>query len=188
MQQPVITLQEPAVIQDDGNHFLLNVFEAVFYHFHTSQPERTALLGAYGSLISSYLSSYYNVRKRSDVVREIEQQIIANYSDSAFELDRALRSLPFSYDYLRRLFQKEMGVTPHQYLQDLRLQAAAELLSSQAVFKGSVTEIARMCGFREPLYFSRVFKKKYGLSPSLYGVDCTAPVPQADRREISPDV
>ena len=45
---------------------------------------------------------------KPDVVREIEQQIIANYTDSAYELDRFLRSLPFSYDYLRKLFQKEI--------------------------------------------------------------------------------
>ncbi|MBR6954914.1 MAG: AraC family transcriptional regulator [Clostridia bacterium] len=169
MQQPVITLKEPAVIQDDSNHFLLNAFEAVLYHFHSSQPERTALLTAYGSLISCYLSCYSQERRRSDVVREIERQIIANYTDSAYELDRFLRSLPFSYDYLRKLFQKEIGVTPHQYLQDKRLQVAAELLVSQASAKGNVAEIARMCGFREPLYFSRVFKKKYGVSPSQYG-------------------
>ena len=170
MRQPVLSLKEPAVIRDDSNRFVLNAFEAVLYHFHTSQPERSTLLAAYGSLISCYLSSYYQERRRSDVVREIERQIIANYADSSYELDVFLRSLPFSYDYLRKLFQKEIGVTPHQYLQDKRLQAAAELLVSQSTGKGSVAEIARMCGFREPLYFSRVFKKTYGVSPSQYSL------------------
>ena len=148
MRQPVLSLKEPVVIRDDSNHFLLNAFEAVLYHFHTSQPERSTLLTAYGSLISCYLSSYYQERRQSDVVREIERHIIANYTDSSYELDAFLRSLPFSYDYLRKLFQKEIGVTPHQYLQDKRLQVAAELLVSQASGKGSVAEIARMCGFR----------------------------------------
>ena len=32
----------------------------------------------------------------------------------------------------------------------------------------SISDISRQCGFREPLYFSRMFKKKYGVSPSRY--------------------
>ena len=32
----------------------------------------------------------------------------------------------------------------------------------------NITEISRLCGFKEPLYFSRMFKKKYGVAPSFY--------------------
>ena len=58
-------------------------------------------------------------------------------------------------------------MTPHKFLTDRRLQTAASMLRSQ-YNDGNVTEVARLCGFREPLYFSRMFKKKYGMSPSFY--------------------
>ena len=59
-----------------------------------------------------------------------------------------------------------MSVTPHRFLSDCRLQASAELLAGQSA--SSVADIARMCGFREPLYFSKMFKKKFGVAPSHY--------------------
>lgn len=57
---------------------------------------------------------------------------------------------------------------PHKYLNDKRLQAAADYLCSIYHEGSNITEISRQCGFREPLYFSRMFKKKYGVSPSHY--------------------
>ncbi len=81
-------------------------------------------------------------------------------------------------------------MTPLQYLNDRRLQTAAAMLRSQ-YNDGNVTEVARQCGFREPLYFSRMFKKKYGLSPSYYyAARHNAAPPQApdpDRMKIMLD-
>ena len=186
MASPSLTLKEPAVIADDGNHFLLDAFTAAFYHFYSDRKERNVLLSAYGSLISYYLTAYQTVRARSEVVEQIEHSIIINYADCDYRLDEYLRSLPFSYDYVRRLFQKELGMTPHQYLTDKRLQIAAEALLSGGETGSTVADVAVMCGFREPLYFSRMFKKKYGVAPSFYrrdrlsGPDAAAPsVPEA---------
>ena len=100
-------------------------------------------------------------------MQEIEGHIIRHYADSGYALDDYLHSLPYNYDYLRKLFQKELGMTPHKYLTDRLLQTAANMLRSE-YNDGNVTEVAHQCGFREPLYFSRMFKKKYGISPSYY--------------------
>lgn len=168
MTSPILTLKEPTVIVDDSNHFLLDAFTAAFYHFYSNRKERTALLSSYGNLISCYLSAYQTVHPRSGVVEEIEHNIISNYSDCDYELDTYLRSLPFSYDYLRKLFQKELGVTPHKYLNDKRLQIAAEALINTDSNGNTIADIGLMCGFRDPLYFSKMFKKKYGVAPSYY--------------------
>lgn len=168
MSKPQLTIKEPALIQDDSNHFLLDAFSAALYHYHSDIPERTALLAAYGSLITCYLTVYQTGRRRSQTVETIEQHIISHYADSGYELDTFLHSLPFNYDYVRKLFQKEMQVTPHQYLTDRRLQAAAEMLVNAGDNAVSMADVAQACGFREPLYFSRMFKKKYGIAPSFY--------------------
>ena len=165
MDSPILTLKEPTIIVDDSNQFLLNAFNAAFYHFYSDRKERTSLLSAYGNLISYYLIAYQTGSPRSSVVDEIEHHIINHYADCDYKLDDYLASLPFSCDYLRKLFQKEYGVTPHQYLNNKRLQIAAETLLNCS---DTVADIAVMCGFRDPLYFSRMFKKKYGVSPSQY--------------------
>ena len=170
MRDPVLTVREPMAVADEAPFFLRSAFEAALYHFQTASAQRQSLLASYGSLISCYLSAYSALHPHTPVVDAILDQILANVGNSAYELDAFLRSLPFSYDYLRKLFQKETGVTPHQYLQEQRLQQAAELLLIRG---GSIAETARLCGFREPLYFSRVFKKRFGVSPSRYGQSLT---------------
>ena len=60
----------------------------------------------------------------------------------------------------------------HEYLISARMQLAARLIlsgMSNQYSRYSVTQMAEMCGFAEPLYFSRVFKKYFGTPPSEYG-------------------
>jgi len=76
--------------------------------------------------------------------------------------------MPFHYDYLRKLFKKEVGVSPLEYLTELRMKSAETLLTAMWTNEYSITEIAQMCGFADSLYFSRVFKKHFGCAPSNY--------------------
>ena len=167
LNHPSLPTQALTVLRPQFFDLLYAAAQAAAFHFATPSYTRSGLLGAYGSVIVGYIYSAREEQKHSAIVREIASQIHAHCADSAFELDAFLRTLPFSYDYLRKLFQSEVGLTPHQYLMDLRLQNAVYLLS-QLDADRSMAEIARLCGFREPLYFSRVFKKKYGVSPSFY--------------------
>lgn len=67
--------------------------------------------------------------------------------------------------YLSTLFQKEMHLSPKQYLVQLRLTRAAEMLKNT---RFSVEEIAASCGYQDPEVFSKAFKLKYKLTPSQY--------------------
>ena len=167
MQEPTFYVKGPVVFRDSTNHFMLDAFTAAFYHFSDNSDLRSMFLSNYGNLIACYMTEYHQYTRHSRVVDEIENYIIHNYPDCDFDLEAYLRSFHFSYDYLKRIFKKEVGVTPHKYLMDKRLQTAADRLSTS--YKGeNVAEVARLCGFREPLYFSRMFKKRYGVAPSYY--------------------
>ena len=183
IQDCTLTGKTPVVVTDDSNSFILNAFSAAYHHFCGSGGQRAMLLDIYGDLIVCYLTSYQNLPTHSRVVDEIESNIIQNYPDCNYELDSYLRSFPFSYDYLRKLFKKELGVTPHKYLIDKRLQTAAEQLRAGNL-SGNITEISRLCGFREPLYFSRMFKKKYGVAPSYYVENAGGTTPEEDADSI----
>lgn len=169
MVSPSLSFTTPRVISDDTNHFLLDAFNAAYFQFYSDRKEAAALLSLYGDLICCYLAAYRTGATLTPVVAQIENNIIANYADSGYELDAYMRSLPFSYDYLRKLFQKEMGVTPHRYLVDKRLKMAAELLvTDDSAGTRTIMDIAYLCGFHDPLYFSKMFRKKYGIAPRNY--------------------
>ncbi len=162
-----LNFHQPLIIQDDGNRSLRGVFSGIFFQFYETAGQRETILAAYGNLLAAYMLAYQKVSPMSKIVQEVESHIVRHYADPAYALDDYLRSLPYNYDYLRKLFQKELGMTPHKFLNDRRLQTAASMLRSQ-YNDGNITDVAHLCGFREPLYFSRMFKKKYGLSPSFY--------------------
>ena len=166
--EPQFGFREPVLLREDGNHFLRDAFSAAFYVYGSAPGKQSLLLSSYANLIVNLVLANLDAPARSSIVEEIESRIIRSYPDESFELDRYLQSLPFNYDYLRKLFKRERGITPHQLLSDIRLQAAAERLGFADSRGSSVSEIAHLCGFREPLYFSRMFKKKFGLSPSQY--------------------
>lgn len=111
---------------------------------------------------------YRSNNEFSKPVEQIRSVIIGNYANSGFALDEAIRQMPFHYDYLRKLFKKEMGITPLEYMTGLRMKKAETMLSAMRGGDYSMAEIGELCGFDDALYFSRVFKKHFGCSPSVF--------------------
>ncbi len=70
---------------------------------------------------------------------------------------------------LERLFRDSLGSSPNEYLNDLRLESALDLLA-RSEFR--ITGIAERCGFPDNCYFSRCFRKKYGKSPRDWRKEC----------------
>jgi AraC-like DNA-binding protein len=67
--------------------------------------------------------------------------------------------------YFGRIFKRETGIRPIDWLNQRRLQMASQYLSST---RNTVAEIARACGFENQFYFSRVFRRYFGQSPLEY--------------------
>lgn len=64
-----------------------------------------------------------------------------------------------------RVFQKATGASPNNYLTNLRITEARELLKHSNM---SITDIAQECGFQDNSYMTRQFKKQQGVTPSAY--------------------
>jgi two-component system, response regulator YesN len=80
-----------------------------------------------------------------------------------------MSEIPLSIDHCRRLFIKETGKTPSEYLTEKRINYAKLLLETRLRNNSiSVKEIANHVGFDDPYYFSRVFKKVTGKSPTKW--------------------
>lgn len=139
--------------------------------FAENAARNEGLLSAYGNLIAALVAAYASADGYSPVVRSVLDDLEKHIGNSAYSLENFIRSLPLNYDYVRKLFKKEVGATPHEYLTHRRMQRAKTILLSGVTNRYSnysVTQIAEACGYLEPLYFSRVFKQYYGVAPSHY--------------------
>lgn len=67
--------------------------------------------------------------------------------------------------YLYRLFMEQQKISPKQYLLQLRIHIASDMLSSSDY---SITEIAYSCGFKDAAAFSNQFKKMTGYTPRKF--------------------
>lgn len=78
---------------------------------------------------------------------------------------RLARLARLSYCQLFRLFKRQLGLSPQQYIEQQRIEHAKRLLTLNRL---SIKEVAAQVGFANQLYFSRRFQKATGLSPSQF--------------------
>lgn len=152
-------------VADDTERHLRAAFSQAKFYYLSDINKRDMVLSALGDLITCYLIVYRDNTEFSRPVEEIRTLIIREYARPDFALDEAIRAMPFHYDYLRKLFKKEMGLTPLEYMTKLRMKKAESLLCGGAAGY-TVSEVAELCGYENALYFSRVFKKYFGQPPS----------------------
>jgi transcriptional regulator GlxA family with amidase domain len=67
--------------------------------------------------------------------------------------------------YFRKRFKEHFGISPQQYVIDIRIQRAKQLLVEGSL---SLSLIAESCGVTNQYHFSRLFKERTGLAPSEY--------------------
>lgn len=168
LAEPSFPYRNAFRVADDQKGNLKNAFEEAKVYFVADIKHRELVLAALGELICSYMIVFRSNNEFSRSVEQIRSLIFSNYARSDFALDEAIRQMPFHYDYLRKLFKKEMGVTPLEYMTSLRMKKAETMLTAMWGRDYSVAEIGALCGYDDALYFSRVFKKYFGCSPSVF--------------------
>jgi AraC-like DNA-binding protein len=96
-------------------------------------------------------------------VRLAQDFICANYMRE-ITVEGMARNLGLSRSYFSRLFKAYTGKSPQAYLVDFRLERAAELL----LRKLPCAQAAAQTGYTDPVQFSRMFHRRYGIAPSRY--------------------
>lgn len=107
--------------------------------------------------------STYN-QERMDMIQPALEMIHRDLYDPELRVGLLHVVCSLSDTYFRNLFVARFGVVPKQYILDRRLIHAKQLLESgECRF---VSDAARLSGFEDPLYFSRIYKARYGHPPS----------------------
>lgn len=106
-------------------------------------------------------------QKLSAIVMRVKEYIEDNYSDMDLSLPKVANLFNVNKTYLSKLMKEQLGYSFTEYMTEVRLVKAKELLTYDIAYS-NIYEIAKKVGFRSQHYFSRVFKKNEGISPMEY--------------------
>lgn len=120
-------------------------------------------------LAEKYADNFYH--GSSKIVEGIVKYMNKNFREKLTLKDSA-NHFHVNQSYLSVLFKHEMGKSFTEYLTMLRLQEAKKLLRNTAL---NLTHIAYQCGFEDQSYFSKVFRRVEGITPSQYRNQHLAP-------------
>ncbi len=142
-------------------------FKTLLRHWIFEDPsKRYQCYAMFYSLLAENASCQdYHTFQQKNLIKESLSYLEQHIFDKDISISRMIACSNVSETYFRQLFHSIYGVSPKQYIQDRRLAHAYTILESGDY--SNICAIAAIVGYDDPLYFSRVFKRKYGISPSF---------------------
>lgn len=154
---------------DNESKQIYSILMQLHTEFHLQRKNWKNITESLLNTAYHYMISFSHEKAKNPYVEKIENLLISNMSNQNLCYQEIMNEIPLSIDHCRRLFIKETGKTPSEYLTDKRINYAKLLLETRLKDKSmNVKEIANLVGFDDPYYFSRVFKKATGKSPTKW--------------------
>ena len=156
------------VFEDDSRRTFENLLLTAYEIQLRDEPNAKAIINSLGDALYQLLVGWSSRgRQPADPVDDFLDLLMQNISNDCFNLTEAIRKTSYSESYFRKIFKGYTGYAPLDYLHHLRIETAKRQLQQ---YHGivSIKSIALACGYSDPYYFSRVFKKHEGISPQGY--------------------
>jgi len=154
-------------LKDTSHLDIYPIFLQIYRQYSMKQTNWYGIVESLLDVFRQYVIANCLEEGENPYVASFKRLLLSNISTIDFNLNDAMDTVPFSKDYFRKLFKQETGVTPLEYLTNLRIEHAKGLLSNASL---TIRQIAAMVGYDDPYYFSRIFKKATGKSPSQWVV------------------
>lgn len=140
--------------------------------FITKELEQIKKMHLFKNNRLSIMSSFYNIlnhlvnRNKSDTNSLVPaiKYLENNYSHDISNAQLA-HECKISEEYFRKLFKKIYGISPKQYITDMRINKAKQLLTEGCM---KINAISEQSGFSNPYHFCRFFKQKTGMTPTEF--------------------
>lgn len=168
LQHEFISPKNP-VVRIHAENIVLATFSRVMQVIRVSSPALQQILaGATHNLLGLVYSAQQAqpvAPSQNPHVMELAIARIQSEFKRDLNLEVLAQELGVSYSWFRHAFAAHTGLSPHQYLLELRLVHARNLLADTEF---SIKEIAAQTGFEDELYFSRLFRQKLNITPSQW--------------------
>jgi AraC-like DNA-binding protein len=138
---------------------------------HYAEKEPVCMQQLIASLVPQIMARLQACRKNTDAIKQFDtllERARAVFDENLyvkFDVEAITSSLKVNYNSLRDYFNGHTGLSPYQYFLQMKINKAKELLCQEDM---SVKEVSFKLAFDNPYYFSRLFKKKTGVSPSRW--------------------
>jgi AraC-like DNA-binding protein len=149
---------------------IVDAFHSIIAAIKLQRPALQQVMAGLTSQIFSLLyvaGQHGNAEAESSATKCVREAIRLMHSQpqAAISLEDLPQQLNVSYTWFRRTFARHTGLSPYQYLLELRLAAARKLLTETTL---TVKEVAAKAGFTDEHYFCRIFRRKTGLPPGQW--------------------
>lgn len=143
----------------------LRIFDRMYrLWLEDGQANHPRLMSLFYELLS-HLADEQREPKPSELLAPAMKLLSRSLFDSELTVAALAAHVNLSEAYFRRLFKQAFGTSPKQYVLELRIRQAKQLLSEHTA---SVSAVAEYCGFSSVYHFSRAFKAATGQTPSEY--------------------
>lgn len=132
---------------------------------HSSQPPVLLETSQYRAILEENSRDAGLSRSRA-LLKKALAYLYEHYPEE-LTLDSIASALYVSQSYLRKVFFNEIHSSVGVVLEDVRLEKACELLEKNMYY---ISDIAEMTGYHNPTYFTKVFKRRFQMTPSQYAV------------------
>lgn len=167
-----ISVSNP-VLEIGHDEEIVNLYKKILNVSNNERPGYQQLLSGMVIHLLAYL--FYREKdknwKDKDVLKKIDKArlIIREKINTPLLPEEIAASLNMSYTWFRRMFRQYTGLAPAQYITQLKIQKAKEMLS---VSNKNIKEIAIDLGFESIDYFSTQFRKQTGQTPTQFRLMC----------------
>ena len=158
---------KPEVIEVDNYDVIISIIEEMYDKWkEKKQGYRYKCISLFYNLLHQL-----NIQAQEDTFSAVSQNeklraavsyIHSHYRNEQMNVSELASMCAVSDTYFRKLFKEIHGVSPAQYIINLRLEYASQLLMSRLY---TILEVSEKSGFNDVKYFSKLFKKHYGVSP-----------------------
>jgi len=165
-----MNLLSPSYFSIGLNDSCIRLFKKMIYELQLKRPQFEDLSTAYLLQLLAMVSRIKNETKiqKNNPKYEVLQKAVEHmhrYYYKKWSIREFAKLCNLSEYHFIHLFKEFTGLPPIQYLTSIRMDKAKELLLNSSL---SIYEISYILGYNNPLYFSRLFKKVTGISPSSY--------------------
>ncbi|WP_299093111.1 AraC family transcriptional regulator [uncultured Metabacillus sp.] len=157
--------KQGSVINPEYTELQLKKLNEDFISPHPLRPLYLSLM-TYQFFIDLYMNRLKEMKqtKQSRIVGKMIE-LFSRSAATKLTSKEIVDELGMNYAYLSTLFRKETGKSITQFQDELLIEKAIKMLKKESV---NISEVSHALGFSNPFYFSRVFKKVTGVSPTTY--------------------